>query len=171
MDCALKHSAVLVDYGDGRMFALLALLNILSAGLLIGAMMEVAVADIPMFLELSPETFVTVFDGIGKRKHPYMPAYTIIAIVTALGELFFYRNFWEVLCVVVGIVGMLFIAIITEVVIMPLNRKISAWLSGSVRENISVMRDKWVWIHYLRTTTGVFGFFMLLLPLLSILRP
>ena len=153
------------------MFALLILSNILSLGLLTGAMMEVAVADIPMFLELSPEAFVTVFDGIGKRKHPYMPAYCIIAIVTALGELFFYRNLWEVLCVVVGIVSILSVAIITEVIVMPLNHKISAWLSGSVEEDISVMRDKWIWVHYLRTTTGFFGFFVVLLPLLAMLRP
>ena len=153
------------------MFMLLVLLNILSVGFFTGAMMEVAVADIPMFLELSPEAFVTIFDGVGKYKHPYMPAYCVIAIVTALGELFFYRNFWEVLCVVIGVVCMLSIAIVTEVVIMPLNRKISAWLSGSVEEDISAMRDKWIWIHYLRTMTGIFGFVVLLLPLTSALRP
>jgi hypothetical protein len=152
------------------MFVLLVLLNILSVGLFTGAMMEVAVADIPMFLELSPEAFVTVFDGVGKYKHPYMPAYCVIAIATALGELFFYRNLWEVLCVVIGVICMLSIAIVTEMVTMPLNRKISAWLSGSVEEDISAMRDKWIWFHYLRTMTGVFGFLVLLLPLTLVVR-
>src|SRR5262249_39647851 len=118
------------------MFALLVLLNILSAGLLTGGMMEVAVAEIPMFLELLPETFVGVHHVIDRHKHPYMPAYTVIAIITALGELWFYRSFWEILCIIIGIVSILSVGLISELVNVPLNRKIHAWSSGSAGEEV-----------------------------------
>jgi hypothetical protein len=154
------------------MFALLVLSNILSAGLLTGAMMEVAVADIPMFLELLPETFIVVHRGIDRHKHPYMPAYTIIAIITALGELWFYRSFWEILCIIVGVICILSVGLISELINVPLNRKMHAWASDSAGEEVLLsMRGKWIRAHYLRTAAGILGFFVLLLPLIVVWKP
>ena len=153
------------------MFTLLALLNILSAGLFIGAIMEVAIADIPLFAELSRETFIIVHRGIDRNKHPFMPAYNVTAVITALGELLFYRTFWEVLCIVVGVVSFLFVGIISETINVPLNRKMHAWSPEAGGEDVLVMRDKWIRAHYLRAAGGVFGFVVMLLPLLSIAKP
>jgi hypothetical protein len=152
------------------MFALLALLNILSTGLLVGAMMEVAIADVPLFLKLPRETFIIVHQGIDRHKHPYMPAYTIITVITALGEVLFYRNFWQVFCLAVGLTSIMSVGIISELINVPLNRKIYAWSSSSTEEDVLVMRDKWIQAHYLRTAAGVLGLIALLLPFLTILN-
>jgi hypothetical protein len=133
-------------------------------------MMEVAVAVIPMFLELSQEYFVIVHRGIDKRKHPYMPFLTAVALLTAIGEIWFSHNLWQTLSILLGIAGIMAVAIISEFINVPLNRKINAWSSDSASGNLLEVRDKWIQAHYLRTICGAVGFVFLLAPVLTVIQ-
>jgi hypothetical protein len=152
------------------MYAILAFLNIAAAGLLFGAMMEVVVADIPLFLELSRDSFIVVHDGIDRRKHPIMPILSVIAIVTSLSELWLYHNSWQMFFSIVGILGIAAVAAISELINVPLNKKIKSSATTSAHGDVFALRTRWIRGHYMRTIAAALSFAAFLIPILLFIQ-
>jgi hypothetical protein len=145
------------------MFSLFAFLNLAASGLLLGGMMEVVIADIPLFLKLAAQPFVEVHHGIDSRKHPYMPLLSAIAVLGALGELWFRHSGVQIVCGIIGIIGIATVAGISELFNVPLNGRIKTWESDPSVGDISRMRQLWIRGHYSRTTAAALAFCAFLL--------
>jgi hypothetical protein len=152
------------------MYTVLAFLNIAAAGLLFGAMIEVAVADIPLFLELPRDSFIVVHDGIDRRKHPIMPVLSVIAVATSLGELWVFHDSWQVIFSVVGIIGIAAVAAISELINVPLNKKIKKCTTTSIYGDVFALRTQWIRGHYLRTIAAALSFAAFLIPILLLIQ-
>lgn len=151
------------------MYNIIVYLNILIMGLVAGTLTEVALANIPMFLELPPELFVATHRILDKQIDNYMPLLTTAAFVTATGELWFsHQYFWQTASTLLGIAGIIALALISHLVNVPLNRKFRSWSSDSLDDNILEMKAKWIRSHRLRTIAGLVAFVSLLVPVLKL---
>ena len=143
---------------------ILVLLNIGAVSLLVGGMLEVAIAEIPLFLSLSHENFVHVHGILDNHIDRYMPFTAILAILTAIGELLLSWYSWHSLSLLLGIASLIVVALISQFVNVPLNRKIRVWQPGSP-DSLSCMRTRWIRSHYIRTVLGCIGLVTLVFPL------
>ncbi len=148
------------------LYHVLILLNAFATSLLVGGMVEVALADVPVFLALPNERFVEVHRILDSHIDRYMPALTFAAVLSALVALFLPGGHGQTASESVGLVGLLGVIGISQFFSVPLNRRIRSWNEAS-SENIQALKWRWIFFHRFRTILGCCSLLCFLISLVA----
>lgn len=148
----------------------LLLVNIASAGLVTGGAAVMAAAYLPLLAELSQQETITVHQGIGRYIDRWQPKLAIIAMLTGCIELPFSKQPFEIVCLLLGIGGILGLSLISHLVSVPLSRKIVAWIPASNETQLRLMKTQWIQVHYIRSACALTGFLFYIVSILLLIR-
>ncbi len=145
------------------MYYVLVFLQLVTTGLYVGGLFVVNVAVVPTFATLSPDRYAETHQLLDRYSDPYMPILGFLATLTAIGELWFSHS-WQIGYRLVGLAGLIAIIVISIRIHGPLNRHIRAWKPGSVDEQLTAVRARWIGGHRIRTVIAAICLVSLLLP-------
>ncbi len=148
----------------------LLLMNIASAGLVTGGAAVMAAAYLPLLAELSQQDTITVHQGIGRYIDRWQPKLAIIAMITGFAELLFIKQPWQMVCILLGIIGIFGLSIISHMVSVPLSRKIIAWIPATNDAHLRLMKTQWIQVHYLRSACALVGFLFYIVSVLLLIQ-
>lgn len=142
------------------MFAdLLRFVNLFCAGIAAGTFVTVLLAFIPIVDGLAPRVGLQVRQGLDPLVDRYNPPAVILAMLTAIAILASQRELTlaATLLYVVGLVGMIGVAVTSLGFNMRINRVLAGWSTEAVPPEYEPLLRRWNRYHRLRTGFGLLG--------------
>ena len=136
--------------------------NVVMAGVLAGIIIGIWIGFNPMSYSFS--TYLEHQQGAIKALNTLMPLLGIITIALTLISAFLQRLDKPVLVMLLTASILLITSgLITRFGNQPLNAIVMTWNSTEVPPNWTELRDKWWWLHKIRSFTSLFSFFLIVL--------
>lgn len=133
---------------------ILSMLTVGTIGLLAGGLLLVSVSLIPLFVTLPPEQFVFTHKTLDRHMHPYMPSLSALALVMMLAELWLGLQLRQLVGTLIAIGCIVIVALISELINVPLNRKIAHWSPAIPDNQLQHWKRMWYLGHHLVLVAG-----------------
>lgn len=130
-------------------------LAVVCSGLVAGGLTLVALAVVPVFEQLPVADWSGIHRALDRHVDRFMPALTILAIVTGAVAAFLAPGTTLRVVLVAGVAGDVVVAAVSQVLNLPLNREVRGWDPRAPPATAGDVRRRWVRFHRLRTAAGV----------------
>ncbi len=138
-----------------------------SAGLFAGGLVMVMCAIVPSWRVMLPEEWVRNQQYVGPYIDRYMPLLDVVAVLSTLLLLrFFWSNFASMVWSITALLGFIAVALISQLVNVPLNRQVRTWPDLALPTHALQLRRGWIIWHAIRTAFGIVAFIALLLAVI-----
>ncbi len=142
-------------------------LTLLCTGVFVGGMVLVMFAVVPSWYDMSPEQWIGNQQVLGPHIDWYMPVFDGLATLGAiLLIVFHWPTRLPVITAATGVFGLAAVAIISQLVNVPINRCVRSWSCSAPPPIGLMLRKRWVVWHAVRTSAGLLAFIALLLSTL-----